>query len=159
AGSADQAGEGAGGIGATRKSQNIDLVAGEVVAGDRLIALLHNLPQADSDRAAQYVLQHVRIIADAVVIEDELLGPVGALSFDQRRAGRPVARVELGNVGVDARALFVPGTVDQNDDALHAAVSLGAVSWGPSRSVRNRCGNLYATGRAEIVSSPTLQLF
>ena len=48
----DQPRERAGGIGAAGKSENIDFVAALVICRHRLIGLLDNFPQTDTDRSA-----------------------------------------------------------------------------------------------------------
>src|SRR5262249_40642598 len=118
-GGADQAGERTRGIGPAGKAENVDFVAAYIVLGEVPVGGLDDFAQADADGPAKHVLEEVGVAADAFMIEGDLPGSVGGPGPDQGRAGLRIIGIELGNVGVVALALFVPGAVDQADNALH----------------------------------------
>ena len=119
AGSADQAGERTRGIGTAGKAENMEFVPPRVILGDVPVGVLHDLLQTDADGATEQMLQQIRVAADAIVIEGDLLGAVRRPGPDQWRSGLRVVGIQLGNIGVVALALLVPGAVDQADYALH----------------------------------------
>ena len=117
-GGTDQARKGARGIGAAGEADNVDFIAGDVVPDDGLIRVQHDPLQAEPDGSAEQVLQEIRIGADALVVEGHLRGVVSGQGLDQRRNAL-IFGVKPGYIGVVPSAFLVPGSVNQNDNALH----------------------------------------